>query len=110
MKSYLFLSDKIVNSGHFSSVMTELFLYETGSDDKGTNYAEGGLEDGASVTIDKGTFSASDAEKMAFTVEFTTDTGYTSSAFDHLHVETVTLNILPEADVESAATPWEWAH
>lgn len=90
--------------------MTELYLYETGSADKGENYAEKGLEDGASVTIDKGTFSAKDAEGIAYTVEFKTESGYTSAAFDHLHVETASMNILPEADVESAATPWEWAH
>ncbi len=90
--------------------ITELYLYETGSADKGENYAEKGLDDGASVTIDKGTFSAKDAEGIAYTVEFKTESGYTSAAFDHLHVETVSMNILPEADVESAATPWEWAH
>lgn len=90
--------------------MTELYLYETGSADKGENYAGNGLDDGASVTIDKGTFSAADAEGIAYTVEFKTESGYTSAAFDHLHVETASMNILPEADVESAATPWEWAH
>ena len=90
-------------------VMTELYVYETGSADKGENYAGKGLADGADVTITFGPFTAAEAEGIAYTVEFKTESGYTSAAFDHLHVEEAAMNILSQADVESAATPWEWA-
>lgn len=100
-------SYKITNTT--GEVMTELYVYETGSADKGENYAGEGLKDSEAVTITFGPFTAEEAEGIAYTVEFKTESGYTSAAFDHLHVEEAAMNILSQADVESAATPWEWA-
>ena len=99
---------KIVNMT--GEKLTELYVYDTGSADKGENYAGDGLADGDSVTVSKGTFKAEEAEGKAYTLEFKTESGYGSDAFQTLHVETVTMNLLPEADVTSAATPFEFAH
>ena len=45
-------SGKYVVVNTTGETITELYIYKTGSEEKGTNYADGGLADGESVTIE----------------------------------------------------------
>jgi Flp pilus assembly protein TadD len=85
--------------------VTALYVYKTGTEDKGTNYAEAGLSDGDSVEV-KFSVKESEAEGYASTVEFTTESGETATAFETLHIETAPLYLKPVADVEGGATPF----
>ena len=82
--------------------VTDLYIYEVGSADKGENYAADGLADGETVTITRD----EDAEKqkeVKYTLEFTTEDG-TTQHFDTLSYETVAID-LKSADAASGATP-----
>lgn len=82
--------------------VTDLYIYEVGSADKGENYAADGLADGETVTITRD----EDAEKqkeVKYTLEFTTEDG-TTQHFDTLSYETVGID-LKSADAASGATP-----
>ena len=86
--------------------VTELYLYENGSSDKGENYAKDGLADGASVVIDR-TEDASVIKTISYTLEYTTESGRNAS-FTTLHFETVPINLLAE-DAMTGATPLQFA-
>lgn len=85
------------------STVTELYLYEAGSEDKGENLAgENGLADGESIVITRD----EDAEKQAdlkYTLEFTTEDGATQS-FDTLSYEVAPISLL-SVDAAAGATP-----
>lgn len=85
--------------------VTALYVYETGSSDKGENYAETALKADDSVEV---TFDNGDAE-AELTLEFTTASGYTGE-FTTLHIEETSINLLAEADVESGATQIEFTY
>lgn len=88
--------------------VTELYLYQTGSEDKGTNYAEDGLADGESVTVEV-SVSEDEAADYASTLEYTTESGRTENSFTTLHLEEANLNLLDaEADGYTSATPFSW--
>ena len=90
--------------------ITELYIYKTGSEEKGTNYADGGLADGESVTIEVQVDEA-EAEGYAQTLEFVNESGKVENGFQTLHLEDVTINLLAEgADAYTAATPFQFAH
>ena len=82
--------------------ITELYLYPTGSSDKGENLAgEHGFKDAHAVGL---TYDAGDkAADTALTLEFTTESGY-SAKFETLHIETAPLTLLAE-DALTGATP-----
>ena len=80
------------------SKVTDLYLYEAGSKEKGENLAGEGLADGETVTITRD----EDAE-IKYTLEFTTEDG-TTQHFDTLSYETVGID-LKSADAASGATP-----
>lgn len=85
--------------------VTDLYLYPTGSSDKGENLIDGAKEDGGSqdITVDsvpEGMIS--DDGIGHFTVEFTTASGYTGT-WDHLSYENVELKLIPE-DEKTGAT------
>ena len=83
--------------------ITELYLYPTGSSDKGTNYAEGGhgFANAHAVHL---TYDAGDkASETALTLEFVTKSGYTKS-FETLHIETADIT-LPAEDALTGSTP-----
>lgn len=82
-----------------------LYVYETGSEDKGTNYAETALAADESVEV---TYEAESAETV-LTLEFTTASDYTGT-FTTLSIENVTINLLAEADVETGATQIEFGY
>ena len=83
--------------------VTELYLYEAGSEDKGDNLAgENGLADGENVVITRD----EDADKQAdltYVLEFTTEDGQTQS-FETLHYETTPIS-LKSVDAAAGATP-----
>ncbi len=89
------------------STVTELYLYDAGSDEKGDNLAgENGLADGESVVITRD----EDADKQSdvnYILEFTTEDGETQS-FETLHYETTPIS-LKSVDAAAGATPIAFA-
>ena len=85
------------------STVTELYLYEAGSDEKGENLAgEAGLADGDSIVVTRD----EDADKQSdikYVLEFTTEDGKTQS-FDTLSYETAPISLL-SVDAAAGATP-----
>ena len=84
------------------SKVTELYLYEAGSEDKGENLAGEGLADGESIVITRD----EDADKqkdIKYVLEFTTEDGTTQS-FETLSYETAPISLL-SADAAAGATP-----
>ncbi len=81
--------------------VTDLYLYETGASEKGDNLAGEGMEDGGTtdVTFD---LPKSEAEKKEYTVEFTTESGYTGT-FGTLHFEQAPIYLI-SADQMTGAT------
>lgn len=89
--------------------VTELYLYETDSEDKGENYAGDGLADGESVTIEV-SVDEEEADGYVSTLEFTTESGTTSS-FTTLNLEEASMNLLAsDADGYTSSTPFEWTY
>ena len=68
-------NEEVATEGHYTvsnvsgNTITDLYFYKTGSEEKGTNYAEGGLEKGATITVDI-TVDEAEAEGYAMTVEY----------------------------------------
>ena len=88
------------------STVTELYLYDAGSDEKGDNLAGEGLADGDSVVITRD----EDADKQSdvnYILEFTTEDGETQS-FETLHYETTPIS-LKSVDAAAGATPIAFA-
>ena len=80
--------------------VTELYLYEAGSEDKGENLAADGLADGDSVVLTL----PEDADQSAkYILEFTTEDGTTQS-FGTLRYEVTPISLL-SADAAAGATP-----
>ena len=79
------------------SKVTELYLHETESEDKGTNYAEGGMEDGAETVLTYDGYM-----DAVLTVEFVTEDGF-SGSFTTLHIEEAPISLLAE-DARTGAT------
>ena len=109
-------AEEVVTEGNYTvtnntgETITDLYIYETGSEDKGTNYAEGGMADGESVTIHTSA-DEDEADGYAQTLEYTTESGRTESAFDTLHLEDANLSLLAEdADSYTSATPFEFTY
>ena len=89
------------------STVTELYLYDAGSEEKGDNLAgENGLADGESVVITRD----EDADKQSdvnYVLEFATEDGETQS-FETLHYETTPIS-LKNVDAAAGATPIAFA-
>lgn len=82
--------------------VTELYLYEVGSEDKGDNLAGEGLADGESVVLTRD----EDADKqkdIKYVLEFTTESGDTQS-FETLSYEVTPISLL-SVDAAAGATP-----
>ena len=89
------------------STVSELYLYEAGSEDKGENLAgEAGLADGENVVITRDV-EADKQDDMTYVLEFTTEDGSTQS-FETLHYETTPLS-LRSVDAAAGATPIAFA-
>ena len=109
-------AEETVTEGNYTvtnntgETITDLYIYETGSEDKGTNYADGGLADGESVTIHT-SVDEDNADGYAQTIEYTTESGRTENQFDTLHLEDVNISLLAEdADSYTSATPFEFTN
>lgn len=86
--------------------ITGLYYYETGSEDKGENWAgEDGIEPDGKVQVDVEVDEA-DAKDYKMTVEYVTEGGETVTVFDTLDLETSDMYLKPAADVEGGATPF----
>ena len=89
------------------STVTELYLYEAGSEDKGENLAgENGLANGESVVVTRSE-PADKQGDMTYVLEFTTEDGATQS-FETLHYETTPIS-LKSVDAAAGATPIAFA-
>ena len=89
------------------STVSELYLYEAGSEDKGENLAgEAGLADGENVVITRDV-EADKQDDMTYVLEFTTEDGSTQS-FATLHYEITPIS-LKSVDAAAGATPIAFA-
>ena len=83
------------------SKVTELYLYDAGSEDKGENLAGEGLADGESIVITRDV-EADKQDDVVYVLEFTTEDGNTQS-FDTLHYEVAPIS-LKSVDAAAGAT------
>ena len=84
------------------STVTELYLYDAGSEEKGDNLAgENGLADGESIVITRDVEADKQAD-VVYVLEFTTEDGNTQS-FDTLHYEVAPIS-LKSVDAAAGAT------
>ena len=84
------------------SKVTELYLYDAGSDEKGDNLAgENGLADGENIVITRDV-EADKQDDVVYVLEFTTEDGNTQS-FDTLHYEVAPIS-LKSVDAAAGAT------
>ena len=89
------------------STVSELYLYEAGSEDKGENLAgEAGLADGENVVITRDV-EADKQDDMTYVLEFTTEDGSTQR-FETLHYEITPIS-LKSVDAAAGATPIAFA-
>ena len=85
------------------STVTELYLYDAGSDEKGDNLAgENGLADGENTVITRDV-EADKQSDVTYILEFTTEDGQTQS-FETLHYEVAPISLL-SVDAAAGATP-----
>ena len=85
------------------STVTELYLYDAGSDEKGDNLAgENGLTDGENTVITRDV-EADKQSDVTYILEFTTEDGQTQS-FETLHYEVAPISLL-SVDAAAGATP-----
>ena len=85
------------------STVTELYLYDAGSDEKGDNLAgENGLADGENIVIARDV-EADKQSDVTYILEFTTEDGQTQS-FETLHYEVAPISLL-SVDAAAGATP-----
>ena len=83
------------------SKVTELYLYDAGSENKGENLAGEGLADGESIVITRDVEADKQAD-VVYVLEFTTEDGSTQS-FDTLHYEVAPIS-LKSVDAAAGAT------
>ena len=89
------------------SAVTELYLYDAGSDEKGDNLAgENGLADGENIVITRDV-EADKQSDVTYILEFTTEDGQTQS-FETLHYEVAPISLL-SVDAAAGATPIAFA-
>lgn len=107
-------TETVVTTGKYivtnttGETVTELYIYKTGSKEKGKNYAEGGLEEGEDVTIDV-EVSKEEAVDYAQTLEYTTESGRNEANYTTLHLEDVKINLLAsDVDAYTSATPFSF--
>ena len=89
------------------STVTELYLYDAGSDEKGDNLAgENGLADDENIVITRDV-EADKQSDVTYILEFTTEDGQTQS-FETLHYEVAPISLL-SVDAAAGATPIAFA-
>lgn len=83
--------------------VTELYLYQVGSEDKGENFAAEGMADGAQVEVSYTAESEEEAKSIVYVLEFTTESGATQK-FERVNFEEATVDLL-SVDAAAGATP-----
>jgi len=83
--------------------VTELYLYDAGSTNKGENLAGAGLEDGATLVITRDLVEA-EAKAAVYVLEFKAENMTSSQKFETLHFEVAPINLL-SVDAAAGATP-----
>ncbi len=83
--------------------ISELYVYEVGSEDKGENYAAEGLANGAQVEVTRTAASEEEAASLVYVLEFTTESGATQK-FETLNFEVAPVS-LRSVDAAAGATP-----
>ena len=78
--------------------VTELYLYETGAEEKGENLAGEGLQDTEELEV---TYDGT--AETVLTLAFSTESGF-NGVFENLYIEEVKINLLA-ADAMTGATP-----
>lgn len=84
------------------ATVTELYLYEVGSEDKGENYAADGLADGESIVLTR-VEDASVTGDIKYVLEFVSE-GSEAQTFETLSFEVAPISLL-SADAMTGATP-----
>lgn len=79
-------------------LVSELYVYETGAEEKGENLAGEGLND-----MEKVEATYEGTTDTVLTLEFTTESGF-QGTFETLYIEEVNINLLA-ADAMTGATP-----
>lgn len=86
--------------------VTELYLYNVGSSDKGENLAAQGLENGKSVVITRDA-PKGETGSITYVLEFTAE-GMDTQKFETLHFEVASIS-LKSVDAAAGATPIAFA-
>ncbi len=89
--------------------VTELYFYQTGTDDKGENYAAEGLADGDQVVVEISVDEETAANDFELTVEYVDADGNDVVVFESLHLEEASMYLKSADDVTSGATPFSAA-
>ena len=84
------------------ATLTELYLYDEGSETKGRNLAGEGIADGESIVLTRDA-SKEEAEAAVYVLEFIAE-GMDAQKFETLHFETVPIS-LKSVDAAAGATP-----
>ena len=83
--------------------VTELYLYQAGTEDKGENYAAEGMAANAVIELERTAASQEEADATKFVLEFTTESGATQH-YDTVGFEVVDIQLL-SVDAAAGATP-----
>ena len=83
--------------------ITELYLYEAGSEEKGENLAGEGLAADATVELTRTAATEEKAKELTFVLEFVTESG-AAQKFETLHFEVAPISLL-SVDAAAGATP-----
>ncbi len=105
--------EEVATEGNYTLIngtrnaIKELYVYQTGSEDKGENYVKGDelAKKGDSIEVNVNV-SEEEAEGYTLTVEYVNENGDDVVVFNNLHLETANLILLSNADVTSGATPF----
>lgn len=84
--------------------VTELYIYEAGSEEKGENYAGEGLAADAETLVEFTAASEEEAKAIVYVLEFTMEDG-TTEKFETLNFEQAQVNLLHNVDATTGATP-----
>ena len=87
--------------------LTELYMYDEGSEVKGRNLAGEGIEDGASIVLTRDA-SKEESEAAVYVLEFKAEGMEEAQMFKTLHFEEAPISLL-SVDAASGATPIAFA-
>ncbi len=86
------------------SAVTELYIYEAGSEDKGENYAGEGMAADAETMVEFTAASEEEAKAKVYVLDFTMEDG-TNHKFETLHFEQAKIDLVNPIDATTGPTP-----